>query len=159
MKSGYEAQLKSVVMLKNTKHQMPVQKEAVVYVPKQYVAERKDFFGNTIPEKWENAVNPEIVKKYFKVTENPSDADLALVFVRSPDSGPGYNKEDLAQKGNGYVPISLQYGPYTAKMRGAQSMAAGDPLNRELITVLIKTKLYKAANQSDRRLFWIRKKP
>jgi len=149
MKAGYDAQLKSVVLLKNKNHVLPLKQGITVYIPKRFTASRKDFSGNITPEKWEEAVNPEIAKKYFKVTENPSDADLALVFVRSPDSGPGYNKDDLAQKGNGYVPISLQFGPYTAKNARAQSMASGDPVEPGINNRSYKDKTIQAGNMSD----------
>ena len=128
MKAGYEAQLKSIVLLKNTKQIMPVQKEATVYVPKQFVPERKDFFGNITPSKMVDAVNPEILKKYFDVTENPAEADFAIVFAGGPAGGPGYDKDDLKSGGNGYVPISLQYKPYSAVNARAQSLAGGDPV-------------------------------
>lgn len=61
------------------------------------------------------SVSIDIVKKYFNVTEKPEEVDFALVFVSSPNSGIGYNSEDAKKGGNGYVPISLQYGEYTVK--------------------------------------------
>lgn len=51
----------------------------------------------------------DLVKKYFNVTEDPSKADVALVFVKGPNGGVGYDKQDKEKGGNGYVPISLQY--------------------------------------------------
>ncbi len=55
MKAGYEAQLKSIVLLKNKSHVLPLKKGITVYIPKRYTAAGTDFFGNTIPEKWEDA--------------------------------------------------------------------------------------------------------
>jgi beta-glucosidase len=72
----------------------------------------------------------ETVKKYFKVTENPDEADYALVFINSPNSGGGYNSQDAKSGGTGYVPISLQYGEYTAADARATSIAGGDPLEK-----------------------------
>jgi beta-glucosidase len=69
----------------------------------------------------------DVVKKYFAVTEDPGAADAALVFVESPDGGTGYDRADREAGGNGYVPISLQYGRYTAEHARAQSIAGGDP--------------------------------
>ncbi|NIP81602.1 MAG: beta-glucosidase, partial [Gemmatimonadetes bacterium] len=40
----------------------------------------------------------------------------------------GYSQEDVAAGGNGYVPISLQYGEYTAEHARDPSIAGGDPL-------------------------------
>lgn len=36
------------------------------------------------------------------------------MFASNPDGGPGYDATDVKNGGNGYVPISLQYEPYTA---------------------------------------------
>jgi beta-glucosidase len=76
----------------------------------------------------------ELVKKYFNVTDDPAKADFAIVFVKGPVSGVGYDQEDRKKGGNGYLPISLQYGPYTAADARAQSMAAGDPVIDPTIT-------------------------
>jgi beta-glucosidase len=88
------------------------------------------------------------VKKYFNVTENPDEADYALVFVSSPNSGIGYNAEDAKKGGNGYVPISLQYGEYTAKEAREVSIAGGDPLEKTT-NRSYKNKKNKAINISD----------
>ncbi len=149
MKSGYDAQLKSVVLLKNKMHVLPLKKGITVYIPKRYTAAGKDFFGNTVPGKWEDAVNPELVKKYFNITTDPSKADIALVFVRSPDGGPGYDKNDLSQQGNGYVPISLQYETYYAKNARPESMASGDPAEPDVKNRSYKNKSVTATNEND----------
>ena len=52
MKAGYEAQLKSVVVLKNKKNVLPLKKEITVYMPKRYTPPARDFFGNVSQEKW-----------------------------------------------------------------------------------------------------------
>jgi len=72
----------------------------------------------------------EIVKKYFKVTDQPNEADYALVFIHSPTSGIGYDAGDAKKGGTGYVPISLQYGSYTARDTRDPSLAGGDPLEK-----------------------------
>ena len=123
MAAGYDAQLKSVVMLKNKSNTLPLQKNKTVYVPKKFTPAGRNFLGMPIPEKLDYPVNMEIVKKYFKVTDQPNEADYALVFINSPNSGIGYNAEDAKKGGQtlsggtGYIPISLQYGEYTAKRR------------------------------------------
>ena len=134
MKAGYDAQLKSVVMLKNKAHVLPLQKGKTVFIPKRFIPAGRNFFGIVTPEKLDYPVNMEMVKKYFTVTDDPTRGDFAIVFVTSPNSGPCYDKEDKTKGGNGYVPISLQYGPYTAEQAREQSLAAGDPVVDPAIT-------------------------
>ncbi|WP_314591640.1 glycoside hydrolase family 3 N-terminal domain-containing protein [Paenibacillus terrigena] len=123
MEAGYEAQLKSIVMLKNKNQVLPVQPKSKVYIPKRYLPVGKDWFGFPTPESHKHPVNLEIVEKYFHVTDNPDEADFAIVFICSPNSGTGYSQEDADRGGNGYVPISLQYRTYTAEHGRAQSLA------------------------------------
>lgn len=150
MKAGYDAQLKSIVLLKNKNNVMPLAKTTTVYIPKRIIPAAKDWFGNITPERVEYPVSLDIVKKYFNVTDDPDKADLAIVFVKGPNSGVGYSKEDRQQGGNGYVPISLQYGPYTATDAREQSIAAGDPVIDPSITNRsYKGKTITASNMSD----------
>lgn len=149
MKAGYEAQLKSVVLLKNKGAVLPVAKNKTVYIPKRFVPATKDWFGNSTPEKLDYPVNMQLVKKYFNVTDDPSKADVAIVFVKGPAGGVGYNKADR-EKSNGYVPITLQYGPYTATDAREHSIAAGDPVVDPTITDRsYKNKTVTAANSTD----------
>jgi beta-glucosidase len=144
MTAGYQAQLKSVVMLKNTKNLLPLPKGKTVYIPKTYIPERKDFFGKITPAKLEDPISPELLKKYFAVTSDPSKADFAIVFAGGPAGGPGYDKDDLVKGGNGYVPISLQYGQYKADYARAQSIAAGDPVEPGIVNRSYKGKIIDA---------------
>ncbi|MBO4978525.1 MAG: hypothetical protein J6C67_07425 [Muribaculaceae bacterium] len=49
---------------------------------------------------------------------------MALVFIDSPMSyRMGYDPADKAPGGNGYIPISLQYRPYTATTAREHSLA------------------------------------
>jgi beta-glucosidase len=128
MQAGYEAQLRSIVLLKNKSHVLPLAKNKTVYIPKQFTPAGKNFLGMPTKEKLDYPVNLDIVKKYFRVTDNPEEADYALVFIRSPESGGGYSSEDVKSGGNGYMPISLQYGAYTAATARDTSIAGGDPL-------------------------------
>ncbi len=130
MKAGYEAQLKSVVMLKNKNNVLPVEKQKTVYIPKRATPAGRDFFGGQRPGAVDYPVNIELTGKYFRVTDNPSEADFALVVIRSPDSGSGYDRADAEKGGNGYVPISLQYSPYRAVDAREQSIAGGDPFEK-----------------------------
>jgi len=128
MKAGYEAQLKSAVLLKNKGQILPLQKGIKVFIPERYLPAGQDWFGNPIPERKEYPVNLNIVRKYFEITDNAEEADAALVFVTNPETGRGYKPEDVKSGGNGYFPISLQYGPYTAVDARNPSIAGGDPL-------------------------------
>jgi len=127
MKAGYDAQVRSVVMLKNQQKTLPVQKQLKVYIPKKLIPASLNWFGVQTPESWKDAVNPEVAKKYFQVVEKPEEADLALVCIDSPKGGVGYSPEDASKNGNGYVPISLQYGPYKAEFARETSIAGGSP--------------------------------
>jgi beta-glucosidase len=133
MKAGYDAQLKSIVLIKNQKNTLPIAKGKTVYVPKRTTPPGVNFFGFPTPEKTEYPVNLDIIKKYYTVTDDPTKADFAMVFIKSPVSN-GYSKADREAGGNGYMPISLQLKDYTAVDARAQSIAAGDPVVDPTIT-------------------------
>jgi beta-glucosidase len=140
MKAGYDAQLKSVVLLKNKGNVLPVKEKQTVYIPKIYTAPVKDWWGIYTAAKLDYPVNMELVKKYYNVTDVPEKADFAIVFVSSPQSAEGgYDINDRNNGRNGYVPISLQYETYTAEHARSKSIAAGDPV----IDPLIKDRAYK----------------
>lgn len=151
MKAGYEAQLKSVVMLKNRNKTLPVATQKTVYIPKRLTPASRNFFGAPTPEKIDYPINLNIVKKYFKVTDNPGEADFAIVVIKSPDSGSGYDPEDVKKGGNGYVPISLQYGAYKAVYARDTSLAGGDPLEK-FTNRTYKGKSVTSRNISDMKL-------
>ena len=148
MKAGFDAQLKSVVMVKNKANVLPLQKNKVVYVPKKFTPASRNFLGMEIPEKLDYPVNMNLVKKYFTITENPDEADYALVFITNPNTGLGYNKEDVKTGGNGYLPISLQYGEYTASSARDTSLAGGDKYEN-FTNRTYKNKIIKATNITD----------
>jgi beta-glucosidase len=149
MKAGYEAQLKSVVMLKNKGNVLPVKKGKTVYVPKRVFPAARDWFGSVTPEKIDYPVNIDIIRKYYTVTDDPAAADFAIVFVNSPNSGVGYDIKDKENGGNGYVPISLQYGAYTAEFAREKSIAAGDPVEPGIDNRSYKGKTITATNVTD----------
>jgi beta-glucosidase len=148
MKAGYDAQLRSMVLLKNSNGVLPLQTMKTVYVPKKFTPAGRNFLGMETPEKLDYPVNMDIVKKYFKITDNPEEADYALVFIASPNSGNGYNSEDAKAGGNGYLPISLQYGEYKAAGARAVSMAGGDQFEK-FTNRSYKDKRIKAINVTD----------
>ena len=129
MAAGYEAQRKSLVLLKNRDNVLPLQQNATVYIPQRYVPERQNLFRDGVtPATYEDPLNLEIAGTFFDVTDDPDAADAALVVIKSPTSTRGYDRADAEAGGNGYVPISLQYGPYTATHARTESIAGGDPL-------------------------------
>ena len=148
MEAGYDAQLKSMVLLKNKNNVLPLQKNKTVYVPKKFTPAGRNFLGMETPEKLDYPVNMNIIKKYFNVTDNPDEADYALVFINNPNSGLGYNSDEAKKGGTGYVPISLQYGEYTATNARDTSIAGGDPLEK-FTNRTYKGKTVKAINITD----------
>ncbi|MEW9095367.1 MAG: glycoside hydrolase family 3 N-terminal domain-containing protein [Clostridiaceae bacterium] len=116
MQEGYDAQVKSIVMLKNKDNALPILNKKKVYIPKRRVKEGVDWFGNVIPAHEVFPVKDTTVERYYTLVETPEEADFALVFIESPDSV-GYKEKE------GYVPITLQYGPYTAEFGRKESIA------------------------------------
>ncbi|WP_010519875.1 glycoside hydrolase family 3 protein [Croceivirga radicis] len=148
MQQGYNAQLRSIVMLKNKANSLPVAEKKKVYVPERYVAPSVNWWGIVTPERIEPAFNMEVVAKYFEIVDSPDTADFALVGIKSPDGGTGYNKQDVENGGNGYVPISLQYDTYTANDARETSIAGGSPLE-EFTNRTYKGKTVTARNTRD----------
>jgi len=159
MKAGYDAQLKSVVVLKNQNAVLPVKKETKVYIPKRYVPASSSFFGQEIPARWEDPMSLTVAGKYFTVTENPDDADMALVVVTNPINGrtAGYSAIEAEAGETGFLPISLQYGPYTADEARAESIA-GDAREGDVLNRTYKGKTVTADNHTDLKLILDTKK-
>ncbi len=151
MKVGYEAQLKSVVMLKNQAKALPITTKKTVYVPKRFVPASRNFLGMETPASEDYPINVDILKKYFNVTDNADQADFALVCIENPKGSIGYDKEDVKNGGNGYVPISLQYSDYTATEARATSIAGGDALEN-FTNRTYKGKSAKTPNNTDAKL-------
>ena len=127
MRAGYAAQQQSVVLLKNAGKVLPLPAKKTVYVPQKFIPSRQGFSGLPSPEHYEDVAKAAVLARYFIVTEDPAKADYALVFIGNPSGGTGYDAADAQRGGTGYVPISLQYGPYTATAARAHSLMAGDP--------------------------------
>ncbi|HCV80835.1 MAG TPA: beta-glucosidase, partial [Zunongwangia profunda] len=148
-----EAQVKSVVMLKNKDQVLPIKEKKTVYIPKIYTPISTDWWGIPTPATFDYPVDLELIKKYYKVTDNPKEADFALVFVRNPQTKEaGYSEVDRKEGGNGYVPISLQYETYTATTAREKSIAAGDPVvDPEITNRSYKGKSSTSSNIMDLR--------
>ena len=125
MKAGFEAQLRTVVMLKNQEQVLPMEKQLKVYIPQRYIAPSRNWFGNQSPERWVDAFSKDIVSKYYEVVSTPEEADFALLGIQGPEGGVGFDGTEPERGGNGYVPISLQYGPYKAEHARETSLAGG----------------------------------
>ena len=151
MQKGYEAQLKSVVMVKNSKDVLPVmtgEARPKVYVPQRYYPELVNFFGYVTPARWEEAFAEELLSKYYEKVSDPEQADFAIVLIDAPMSGTGYSAEDVRNGGNGYIPISLQYNDYIAEHAREVSIAGGDRLEKSA-NRSYKGKSVKTANKTD----------
>ncbi len=151
MKAGYETQLKSVVLLKNQSQTLPITTKKTVYIPKRYTPASRNFLGMESPASTDYPVSLDLVKKYFNVTDNADEADFAVVFIQNPTATMGYDKEDLKNGGNGYIPISLQYNDYTATEAREKSIAGGDPMEN-FTNRGYKNKTAKTANITDAQL-------
>lgn len=128
MAEGYEAQRKSAVMLKNHNSVLPVQGRKKVYIPDRHVPEFKNFWGGTVAAQTVTPVSGELAAGYFDLVNTPDEADMAIVFIESPNCIIGYDLDAaLSGKDSGYRPISLQYSPYTATTSRPVSIAGGDP--------------------------------
>lgn len=153
MQAGYDAQLKSIVMLKNKENVMPQRDKKTIYIPKITRPEIRDWWGNVSKSTFDYPVNMDMARNYYNTTDNPNEADFAIVFVRSPHfnaDGGGYDKKDRESGGNGYVPISLQYTQYTAIQARPKSIAAGDPvIDPEITNRSYRDKSSIALNTKD----------
>ena len=148
MQKGYEAQLKSVAMVKNSNNTLPADGKLKVFVAKRHIPSTVNFFGVRTEERWEDPVDKDLLEKYFVPVDTPEEADFALVMINAPTSGTGYDAADAKNGGNGYVPISLQYNDYTADHAREVSIAGGDRLEN-FTNRSYKGKSVKTANKGD----------
>lgn len=151
MEKGYQAQLKSVVMVKNSGNVLPMKSAGTklkVYVPKKYYPAIPDFFGRMSQERWEDVFSEETILKYYEPVSDPAEADFAIVVIDAPTSGNGWSAKDVKNGGNGYVPISLQYNDYVAEHAREVSLAGGDRLE-DFTNRSYRGKSVKTANKAD----------
>ena len=149
MQEGYEAQLKSVVMLKNHDNKtLPMDKRYKAYVPKRHFPAIPGLWGGISEEKTVEPIDPALVRKYYEVVEQPEQADFAICLIEEPSTGFGYSAADVKRGGNGYVPYSLQYDDYKAVDARSVSIAGGDPMEK-FTNRSYKGKTVKAYNRDD----------
>lgn len=180
MAKGYEAQLKSVVMVKNHAQALPLEGKVKAYIPQRYYPAHNTFWGSIVPADTITPIKHELGEKYFELVDNAEEAEVAIVFIDSPFSGWGYRLSEtlnspehcktileamckgwgrpmptdqkeidsmiksmfgednyfvpkgskISAPGNGYYPISLQYGDYVAETARETSIAGGSPLEK-----------------------------
>lgn len=162
----YDAQLKSIVMLKNADNAIAANaytEKPKVYVPMIYVPHEISFFGAETKAEWKLPVDITLLEEYFEVVTdvpkaeltgmndmegNPmasandinrasaselADVDFALAIIKDPlnqgDYFRGFGYDPAAEK---YIPISLQYGPYTADSDAVRKESlSGDMIKTE----------------------------
>jgi len=124
MKRGYNQQTASIVMLKNHAGTLPVTSATKVYVPRRHVPPTRNYWGGTDPAVDTNPLSDINVNGLITLVDDPDEADIAIVFIDSPKSyRMGYDPADKNAGGNGYIPITLQYRPYTATEARERSLA------------------------------------
>ena len=139
--AGFEAQLKSVVMIKNN-GVLPVQGRKKVYIPGRSIGKRMSFFRSMIPAMELPGIDRQSVEKYYDWAETPEEADFAVCCIESPISD-GYREE------TGYRPVTLQYRPYTADVAREHSIGQGDFREVNNPDRSYKGKSNTAANEHD----------
>ena len=144
---GYQSQLKSVTMLKNKNHVLPLQEGIKVYIPDRFIRSYMNFMSMPTGDQTVIPPGKKAASQYFEVVSTPDEADAALCFIESPISV-GYDPEDRKNGGNGYVPITLQYRPYQADLARTPSLAGGDPLE-DSADRSYRGKCNTAANEAD----------
>lgn len=125
VQAGLEAQRRSVVLLKNQDNVLPLKKGRKLYVPGRHIGPHMSFFRTPIGESDIVPLEQHQAEGYFTLVSDPKEADAAVVIMESPLCE-CYSEADAAAGGNGYLPISLQYRPYTAHSAREHSIARGD---------------------------------
>ena len=88
MAAGYEAQIKSLVLVKNQDGVLPLKQGARVYVPQRYVPESRSFSGRVTPARHEDAINLAIAGKFFTPTDDADEADAGSSGCHEPGLRP-----------------------------------------------------------------------
>lgn len=146
--AGEDAQRRSIVMLKNSGNVLPVissgaeggvetralrematereakSHRAKVYVPLRQIPGIYSMTGRLKKAPYVGySIDTSEIAKHYTIVSTPREADFALVSITEPEGGIGY-------KDGQYMPISLQYSPYTASKARVPSIAGGDPAEK-----------------------------
>ena len=125
--AGYDAQLKSIVMLKNHGGALPMDRKLKVFQPLRHVGDGLDHWQHPIKAYDEYPFSDELLSQYFEIVRSPEEADFALVSIKTPYGHWGYVMPEEGEEEGHYSPVSLQWGPYTAEYARERSIAGGDP--------------------------------
>ena len=147
VEAGLEAQRRSVVLLKNQNSLLPLKKGTKIYVPGRHLDSHYTFFRTMTQPEDLTPLTQEDAEGYFHLVSDPAKADCAIVFMESPLCD-CYTDADLAAGGNGYLPITLQYRPYTAHAAREHSIARGDDREQDCDRSY-KGKTNRAYNATD----------
>ncbi len=124
VKEGLRAQAQSAVMLRKGMA-LPLPAGSRVWIPEREIGPHKSFFRGPEPGRREDPLRGTDPGSRFVRADTPEEADAAIVFMESPLSDP-YDRKDREAGGNGYLPLMLQYRPYTAAEAREVSVAGGD---------------------------------
>ena len=113
VKAGFDAQVKSVTLLKNARSALPFSRGMKVYVPNRTMPAQRNFWEYWVDEKTIEAVPPATLAKYLTAADSPETADAALVFLDEPATGFGYDRYAATE------PIESRYRPISLAYRGA----------------------------------------
>ncbi|AQP43899.1 glycoside hydrolase family 3 N-terminal domain-containing protein [Tessaracoccus flavus] len=149
--AGYQAQLNSVVMLKNAdgtiqERELAYWADKTVYIPSSMNSGFPSLFGGISGATSGPTMDVATAERYFGtvLTDEPvldddgnvidftmpdlTDVDLVVAGMRSPMNGTNFSSAGLAPDGTFY-PLSLQYRPYTADGPNVRRVSiAGDIL-------------------------------
>ncbi|WP_412989009.1 glycoside hydrolase family 3 N-terminal domain-containing protein [Pediococcus siamensis] len=152
VEAGIKAQEKSIIMLKNKKEILPIKNKASLYIPKRRYPEQIGWYLSKISAHSDYPLDLKKASSFFDVVSNPLEADLALVKIKSPERAfikyNGYDPKRVDENDNGYLPISLQYRPYLAKL-GRKKSLAGDRRKGHTLNRTYNGKSTDTLNESD----------
>ena len=140
MEKGYDAQLKSVVMVKNSGGII----SADGLGGKVYAANANNL---------NDASAAALFQSYFgdNYTDDVSQAKAMFIVINAP-SGGGYDRNDFNAGGNGYVPMTLQYSPYTAVNARVHSIASNPNVYWEQYGYDVENRSYRDKSYSNNSL-------
>ena len=130
MAKGYDTQQKSVVMVKNS---------GIISADgisgKVYAANANDL---------NDASAASLFQSYFgdKYTDDVTKADAMFIVINAPTGG-GYSSADFNAGGNGYIPMTLQFGEYTAVNAREHSIASNPNVYWEQYGYDVENRSYK----------------
>ena len=132
-----DAKQESLVLIKNAGNIIKASEsdeKPTVYIPYVYTPASSSFMGE-VAESWDPPMDLVLAKKYFNVVTDHYDGtnfsratdeelagvDFAFVRVSSPTHNSGYDSAT-----GEYLPVTLQYGEYTATNAACKTSFAGD---------------------------------